>query len=98
MCYKRARRGTCREARGGAGSAGTCGERIFAAWAARGTESECSTGRCFAILSSLLPAAGISAPQAGLRGLRLLHVVRGLLLICFAEPARLPLEPRLMRR
>src|ERR1700676_792142 len=98
MCYKRARRGTCREARGGAGSAGTCGERIFAAWAGRGTESDCPAGRRFAILSGLLPAAGIAALQAGLRGVRLLHVLRGLLLICFAEPARLPLEPRSMRR
>jgi anti-sigma B factor antagonist len=44
-------------------------------------------------LSRLFPAAGIAALQTGLRGVRLLHVLRGLLLICFAGPARLPLEP-----
>jgi hypothetical protein len=96
MCYNRPRRGTSREARGGAGWAGACGERIFAVRAA--TEGGCPTGRCFAILSRLLPAAGIAALQTGLRGVRLLHVLRGLLLICFAGPARLPLEPRSTRR
>ena len=96
MCYNRPRRGTCREARGGAGSAGACGERIFAARPARGTERLAS--RCFAILSRLLPAAGVAALQTDLRGVRLLHVLLGLLLICFAGPARLPLEPRSTRR
>src|SRR6266436_10205265 len=98
MCYKRARRGTCREARVGAGSAGACGERTSAACGALRTERHRSARRCFATLSRLFPAAGIAALQTGLRGMRLLHVLRGLLLICFAELARLPPEPLLTRR
>jgi len=80
MCYNRPRRGTCREARGGTGSAGACGERTFAGCAARGTARSCPVWRRFAILSRLFPAAGIAALQTGLRGVRLLHVLRGLLL------------------
>ena len=98
MCYKRARRGTCREARGGAGGARACGERISAACGARGTERYRPARRRLALLSRLLPAAGIAALQTDLRGVRLLHVLRGLLLICFAELAWLPLEPLLTRR
>ena len=35
---------------------------------------------CFAVLPSLLAAPGVTALQAGLQRLRLLHVLRGLLL------------------
>lgn len=83
ICYNHARRGICREARVGAGRAGACGERIFAVRCQ--AERAGPAGRCFAILSRLLPAAGIAALQTGLRGMRLLHVLRGLLLISFAD-------------
>ena len=98
MCYNRPRRGTCREARGGAGSAGARGECIPAACNARGAQRSRPARRCFPILSRLLPAAGIAALQTDLRGVRLLHVLRGLLLICFAGLGRLPLGPRSTRR
>src|SRR5579864_7732955 len=81
-------RGTCREARVCAGHAGArsgCPGRsvrgIVAGCVANATK-RCSTGRRFAILPSLFPAAGIAALQADLSGLRVLHVLRGLLLIC----------------
>src|SRR5579859_1794678 len=82
-------RGTCREARVCAGRAGARSgcpgrsvRRIVAGSVANATKRR-STGRCFAILPRLFPAAGIAALQADLSGLRVLHVLRGLLLICF---------------
>jgi hypothetical protein len=39
-------------------------------------------------LSGMLATAGIAALQIDLPGLRLLHVLRGLLLISFVVPAR----------
>jgi hypothetical protein len=45
-------------------------------------------GRSFALLSGVLAAAGIAALQVDMPGLRILHVVRGLLLISFVVPAR----------
>jgi anti-sigma B factor antagonist len=44
-------------------------------------------------LSRLLAASGVSPLQVDLRGLRLLHVLRGLLLISFAAPVQLGPEP-----
>jgi len=86
MCYNRTRRGTDAETKS---SGRIHGERRWTRlvagpapqwWRLSQGRGRLARGGCFAVLSGVLAPAGIQALQTGVYGVRLLHVLRGLLL------------------